>query len=130
MSLNFPFRKTTSDLSNLNCKQDLDYEFSKAINLFKAQREKLGLSLESLSNKTKISKNVLIAIENGWKKYLPETTYLTSMLKILEIEINLEQLRDQNEALRDVGKFWRATAINLLQECCDLYRYIEKLEDE
>ena len=44
--------------------------------------------------------------------------------------INLEQLRDQNEALRDVGKFWRATAINLLQECCDLERIIRKLEKE
>tara|TARA_R100001509_G_scaffold126865_1_gene80338 strand:- start:149 stop:394 length:246 start_codon:yes stop_codon:yes gene_type:complete len=53
-----------------------------------------------------------------------------SLKHVTEIEINLEQLRDQNEALRDVGKFWRATAINLLQECCDLYRYIEKLEDE
>ena len=49
---------------------------------------------------------------------------------VTEIEINLEQLRDQNEALRDVGKFWRATALNLLQECCDLNRCIKKLEDE
>ena len=49
---------------------------------------------------------------------------------VTEIEVNLEQLRDQNEALRDVGKFCRATAINLLEECCDLYRYIKKLEDE
>jgi hypothetical protein len=40
----------------------------------------------------------------------------------------LEALRDQNEALRDVGKYWRATAINLLQECCDLNRYINELE--
>ena len=53
-----------------------------------------------------------------------------SLKHVTEIEINLEQLRDQNEGLCDVGKFWRATAINLLQECCDLYRYIEKLEDE
>ena len=49
---------------------------------------------------------------------------------VTEIEINLEQLRDQNEALRDVGKFWRATALNLLQECCDLNRCIKQLEDE
>jgi len=91
MALNFPFKKPLSGISNLKDNPDPDYEFLKAINLFKAQREKLGLSLESLSNKTKISKNVLIAIENGWKKYLPETTYLISMLKILEIEINLEQ---------------------------------------
>ena len=47
-----------------------------------------------------------------------------------EAQKYLEGLRDQNEALRDVGKFWRATAINLLEECCDLYRYIKKLEDE
>ena len=40
----------------------------------------------------------------------------------------LEALRDQNEALRDVGKYWRATAINLLEECCDLNRYINELE--
>ena len=49
---------------------------------------------------------------------------------VTEIEVNLEQLRDQNEALRDVGKFWRATALNLLQECCDLNKCIKKLEDE
>ena len=49
---------------------------------------------------------------------------------VTEIEINLEQLRDQNEALRDVGKFWRTTAIHLLKECCNLNRYIKKLEDE
>ena len=49
---------------------------------------------------------------------------------VTEIEVNLEQLRDQNEALRDVGKFWRATAINLLEECCSLNKYIKKLEDE
>ena len=42
----------------------------------------------------------------------------------------LEELRDQNEALRDIGKYWRATAINLLQECCDLNRCIKELEDE
>ena len=49
---------------------------------------------------------------------------------VTEIEVNLEQLRDQNEALRDVGKFWRGTALNLLQECCDLNKCIKKLEDE
>lgn len=40
----------------------------------------------------------------------------------------LEALRDQNEALRDVGKYWRTTAINLLEECCTLNRYINELE--
>ena len=89
MALNFPFKKRESDLSNLKDEQDPDYEFLQAINLFTSQRKKLGISLEELSNNTKISRNVLIAIENGWEKYLPETTYLISMLKILEIQLNL-----------------------------------------
>ena len=90
MALNFPFKKTLSDLSDMQETKEPDYEFLKAISLFKSQRKKLGISLEELSNKTKISRNVLIGIENGWKKYLPETTYLISMLKILEHELDLE----------------------------------------
>ena len=90
MALNFPFKKTLSGSSSLKEKPENDYEFLNAINLFRSQREKIGISLEELSNKTKISRNVLIAIESGWKKYLPEKTYLISMLKILEIELNLE----------------------------------------
>tara|TARA_Y100001968_G_scaffold270392_1_gene261568 strand:+ start:81 stop:596 length:516 start_codon:yes stop_codon:yes gene_type:complete len=91
MALIFPFKKKLSASSSLKDKQDADYEFLKATNLFTSQREKLGISLEDLSNKTKISKNVLIGIENGFKKYLPEKTYLISMLKILEIELSLER---------------------------------------
>lgn len=45
-----------------------------------------------------------------------------------KVQQQLEKLRDQNEALRDVGKYWRTTAINLLEECCDLNRYINELE--
>ena len=90
MALNFSFKKNLSDFSNLKENQDPDYEFSKAINLFTSQRTKLNISLEELSTKTKISRNVLIAIENGWKKYLPEKTYLISMVKIIEIELDLE----------------------------------------
>ena len=56
---------------------------------------------------------------------------IDSTLKhVTEIEVALEELRDQNEALRDVGKFWRATCIHLLQECCDLNKYIRNLENE
>tara|TARA_B100001029_G_C14942497_1_gene384010 strand:+ start:264 stop:797 length:534 start_codon:yes stop_codon:yes gene_type:complete len=90
MNLNFSSKEPSPDLSNIKGKLDPDYEFSKAINLFISQRQKLGISLEELSIRTKISKNVLIAIENGWKKYLPEKTYLISMLKKLEVELNLE----------------------------------------
>ena len=42
----------------------------------------------------------------------------------------LEALRDQNEALREVGKYWRQVSMHLLQECCDLNRYIKKIGDE
>ena len=91
MALNFPFKKPLTDSQSLKGKPESDYEFYKAINLFISQREKLGISLDVLSNKTKISRNVLIAIENGWEKYIPETTYLISMLKTLEIELFLER---------------------------------------
>ena len=85
------FSRRKAELSEKKQNLDPDYEFTNAIGLFKSQREKLGISLEDLSNKTKISKNVLIAIENGWKKYLPERTYLISMIKIIEIELDLER---------------------------------------
>ncbi len=91
MIFNFPLKKPLSDSSPLQEKSDPDYELSKAINLFSTQREKLGISLDELSTKTKISRNVLIAIENGYKEYLPEKTYLISMLKTLEIELDLER---------------------------------------
>tara|TARA_B100000579_G_C22568638_1_gene727826 strand:+ start:116 stop:649 length:534 start_codon:yes stop_codon:yes gene_type:complete len=91
MALNFPFKKSSSDLSNEKVNDVPDNNFPEAINLFKTQRKKAGISLEQLSNETKISRNVLIAIENGWKEYLPETTYLNSMIKSLEIKLNLER---------------------------------------
>ena len=91
MALNFPFKKPLTDSQSLKGKPESDYEFYKAINLFISQREKLGISLDVLSNKTKISRNVLIAIENGWEKHIPEKTYLISMLKTLEIELFLER---------------------------------------
>ena len=42
----------------------------------------------------------------------------------------LEGLRDQNEALRDAGKYWRTTAMHLLKECCDLNKLINNIEDD
>ena len=89
MSLNFTFKKSLSGIKNEPDQSLADNEFIEAINLFKAQRKKAGISLEQLSNETKISRNVLISIENGWKKHLPETTYLISMIKSLEIKLNL-----------------------------------------
>jgi len=90
MALNFPFKKSSLVLSDSQEKPLSDFDFSEAINLFKTQRKKLGISLEQLSKETKISRNVLIAIENGWRKYLPEKTYLISMVKSIEIELNLD----------------------------------------
>lgn len=43
---------------------------------------------------------------------------------------HLEELRDQNEALREVGKYWKEVSMNLLKENCDLNKYVNKLEDE
>ena len=91
MALNFPFKKSSSGLSDSHDKPCSDNEFSEAINLFKTRRLEIGISLETLSKETKISRNVLIAIENGWKKYLPEKTYLNSMIKSLETNLNLER---------------------------------------
>jgi len=91
MALNFPFKKISSDLSDIPNKSVSDDDFSEAINLFKTQRKIAGISLEQLSKETKISRNVLIAIENGWKSYLPETTYLISMIKSLEIKLSLRR---------------------------------------
>jgi hypothetical protein len=42
----------------------------------------------------------------------------------------LEEVRDQNEALREGGKYWREISMKLLSECCGLNRYINKLEEE
>ena len=91
MAFNFLFKKPQTDSSGLKNNPDSDHEFIKTSDLFKSQRNKLGISLEELSNKTKISRNVLLGIENGWETYLPEKTYLSSMLKILEIELDLEK---------------------------------------
>ena len=110
MALNFPFNKSSSGLSDSNDKPRSDNEFSEAINLFKTQRLKIGISLETLSKETKISRNVLIAIENGWKKYLPEKTYLISMIKSLELKLNLEKgslngLSIQKDSINNVSRF-------------------------
>tara|TARA_B100000579_G_scaffold229325_1_gene187761 strand:+ start:230 stop:763 length:534 start_codon:yes stop_codon:yes gene_type:complete len=91
MALNFPIKNSSSGLSDESDITDSDNDFNEAINLFKTQRRNVGISLEQLSKETKISKNVLIAIESGWKKYLPEKTYLISMIKSLEIKLNLER---------------------------------------
>ena len=91
MLLNFLLKKSKSGSENEPIYPDSYSNFAEAINLFKTQRKKVGISLEQLSKETKISKNVLVAIENGWENYLPEKTYLISMIKSIEIKLNLER---------------------------------------
>ena len=110
MSLNFLFKKSTSELKKEPIQHDSFSNFAEAINLFKTQRKKIGISLEQLSKETKISRNVLVAIENGWEKYLPEKTYLISMIKIIEIKLNLERgslngLSIKKESIKSLSKF-------------------------
>ena len=110
MPLNFPFKKSSSGLSDKLDQPGSDNSFSEAIILFKTQRKKAGISLEQLSKDTKISRNVLIAIENGWEKYLPETTYLISMIKSLEIKLNLERgslnaLSTRKDSIKAISSF-------------------------
>ena len=110
MALNFPFKKSSSGLPASHDKPSSNYEFSEAINLFKTRRLEIGISLETLSKETKISRNVLIAIENGWKTYLPEKTYLISMIKSLEHKLNLEKgslngLSIQKDSINNVSRF-------------------------
>ena len=90
MPFNLSFRTNSVNLSNKLDKSFSESEFIKAVNLFKSQRKTCGLSIEELSSKTKISRNVLLAIENGSQKYLPEQTYLISMIRKLEIELTLK----------------------------------------
>ena len=110
MALNFYFKKSSSEFSQEQDQPFSENDFSEAINLFKAERKKSGISLEQLSNETKISKNVLISIENGWKKYLPEKTYLISMIKSIETKFNLEKgslngLLAQKDSIDNISRF-------------------------
>jgi len=110
MSSKIPFKKSSAALPDEQDKCISDNDFAEAIILFKTQRKKVGISLELLSKETRISKNVLIAIENGWSKYLPEKTYLISMIKSLELKLKLEKgslngLSIQKDSINDVSRF-------------------------
>ena len=110
MALNFPFKKHSSSLLSEPDNTISDNNFYEAINLFKTQRKKVGISLEKLSKETKISRNVLIAIENGSKKNLPEKIYLISMIKSIESKLNLEEgslngLSIQQDSIISISRF-------------------------
>ena len=90
MAFNFTLKQKKIDFIESQNEQNGESEFYQSISLFVKQRKQCEISLEELSKKTKISRNVLIAIENGWKKYLPEKIYLVTIIKRLEDELNLE----------------------------------------
>ncbi len=71
-------------------------EFAQRI---KKQRISIGLTKSDLSRKTRISVAVIEAIENGWTHNLPEITYLSPMLEILQKELKLE-----NQSLKKLIK--------------------------
>ena len=110
MNFNFSRKKERIELNPIEGDGDPDLVFMKALTLFKERRKILGFSLSDLSNTTKISRNVLLAIENGWKKYLPENTYLITMIRklesVLELESNsLNGLLSQNNITKKNSSF-------------------------
>jgi hypothetical protein len=59
--------------------------------LLRQRREERGLSLRQLALETRISTPVLEAIERGWRDRLPESTYLRTMLPLIEQHLALPE---------------------------------------
>ncbi|MCP9915902.1 helix-turn-helix domain-containing protein [Cyanobium sp. ATX 6F1] len=57
--------------------------------LLRQRREERGLNLRQLALETRISTPVLEAIERGWRDRLPESTYLRTMLPLIEQHLEL-----------------------------------------
>jgi hypothetical protein len=55
-------------------------------------REARGKSLRQLALETRISTPVLEALEKGWRDRLPEATYLRTMLRLIERQLQLAPL--------------------------------------
>lgn len=58
--------------------------------LLREARERRGLGLRQLAQQTRISTPVLEALERGWRDRLPESTYLRTMLPLIERHLELE----------------------------------------
>ncbi|QVL52110.1 MAG: helix-turn-helix domain-containing protein [Cyanobium sp. M30B3] len=58
--------------------------------LLREARERRGLGLRQLAQETRISTPVLEALERGWRDRLPESTYLRTMLPLIERHLELE----------------------------------------
>ncbi|MCP9848388.1 RodZ family helix-turn-helix domain-containing protein [Cyanobium sp. Morenito 9A2] len=57
--------------------------------VLRQRREERGLNLRQLALETRISTPVLEAIERGWRDRLPESTYLRTMLPLIEEHLEL-----------------------------------------
>ena len=88
------FKLTWEGINSLNENIDVIFdenkELIKAGLLIKKKREEYSLTRSELSKITLISVAVLESIENAWTERLPEYAYLSSMLNILESELNLK----------------------------------------
>tara|TARA_B100000214_G_scaffold364027_1_gene330150 strand:+ start:314 stop:820 length:507 start_codon:yes stop_codon:yes gene_type:complete len=81
----FNSKKEVTLIKNKNQNSDLN----KAFELIKIQRNSLQITKEELASITKISVNVIDAIENGRVDLFPESTFLKKMLLTLEKDLNL-----------------------------------------
>ncbi len=88
--MRYKFNKPNNNQTSIN--RDLFNRRAclKASILLKEERLKQNLSRYYLSEKTKISINIIEALENGWTNKFPEKTYLYKMLRILEKELCLD----------------------------------------
>ncbi len=113
--------------------------YLEAANTLRKRREEHGISLSELALRTKITKPVLEAIENCWQHALPEEAYLFSMLRILEIELNLEKnsldgilkVKEQTSEKKTTERFtpgsinnlqtWQGSLLYILLICSSIF---------
>tara|TARA_Y100001968_G_C19145302_1_gene613471 strand:+ start:266 stop:778 length:513 start_codon:yes stop_codon:yes gene_type:complete len=83
------FKRNSNSSSKTLLNKSNRYE--EAAKLLKQRREELGVDINQLSRVTKISPNVIKAIENGLIDELPERAYMTSMIILLEEKLILKK---------------------------------------
>ncbi len=92
MKFNLPYLKRDTSLGSEQASLNKsEHKYLESGQVLKNRRKELGLSRSELATKTRISISVIEAIENGWLQKLPEKAYLTSMLSLLEDQLNLDR---------------------------------------
>ena len=81
-------RPKTTDSAAFTPAEELD-GLKAAGERLRQAREAQGLNLRQLALATRISSPVIEALERGWRDRLPETTYLRTMLPLLEAQLGL-----------------------------------------